>query len=333
MISLKDIARTCNVSESTVSKALKGLPEIKAATRERIQEVARQYHYQPNANVQTIQTGRSRTIGIAYNNFHDPFAGAIMAGIHRKLHTCGYDSMVICWDMIVADASEVFSRFARRRADGLLVFPMAQLPTPFYINELRNFHSPVILLDQTWPDNEFSFVGSDNRTGAGLAVRHLVERGITAIGMIGSFGISSGRERYEGFCAALQDCGLPIRPEWQVDVSTCLEHGYLAIRRLLEQPDRPLGLVCFNDYLAFEAQAAAADLGLTIPDDLSLIGFGDLFLCTRMRPQLTTIAQHPEDIGCRAAELLLQKIASPEAAAVRQEIRLPVELISRQTVR
>jgi len=333
MISLKDIARTCNVSESTVSKALKGLPEIKAATRERIQQVARQFHYQPNANVQTIQTGRSRTIGIAYNNFHDPFAGAILAGIHRELHARGYDSMVICWDMIVADAGQVFSRFARRRTDGLLVFPMAQLPSSFYINELRNFHSPVILLDQTWPDNEFSFVGSDNQGGAAMAVRHLAERGITAIGMIGSYGISSGRERYDGFCAAMKECGLEIRPEWHVDVSECLDYGYPAIRRLLERPDRPQGLVCFNDYLAFEAEAAAADVGLKVPADLSLIGFGDLFLCSRMRPQLTTIAQYPENIGRRAAELLLEKIENPATAKARQEIRLPVELISRQSVR
>ena len=217
MISLKDIAKICDVSESTVSKALKLRPEIKASTRERILQVARQYNYQPNAMVESIQTGRSRTIGIAYNNFTDSFAGEIMRGILDCLHPNGYDIMVICWDKIVAEGADVLSRFSRRRVDGLLIFPMAKLPTPFYLNELRNFHSPVIVIDQTWPGNEFSFVGSDHRQGAVIATEHMISRGITNIGCIYCSQINSGQERHAGFQEAMSRHGLPIRQ------SACLE--------------------------------------------------------------------------------------------------------------
>ena len=107
MISMKEIGRICGVAESTVSKALRGHAGIKLATRERIQEVARQYGYQPNAMVECMQTGKSRSIGIACNNFQCQFSGAIMDGIHQALHEYGYDSYVISWDRLVKDGVDL----------------------------------------------------------------------------------------------------------------------------------------------------------------------------------------------------------------------------------
>ena len=103
MISLKEIGRICGLSESTVSKALKGNPAIRRATVERVTEVARKYGYQPNAAVQCMQTGQSRSIGIAYNNFCCQFAGQVMEGIQQVLHENNYDSFVIQWDKLVKD--------------------------------------------------------------------------------------------------------------------------------------------------------------------------------------------------------------------------------------
>ena len=333
MISLKDIARICNVSESTVSKALKQRPEIKAATRERIQMVARQNNYQPNAIVESIQTGRSRTIGIAYNNFVDSFAGGIMAGILNHLHAGGYDVMVICWDLIVAEGADVLSRFSRRRVDGLLIFPMARLPSPFYLGELRNFHNPIVVIDQTWPGNEFTFVGSDHRRGAIMATEHLIGRGVTNIGSIYCSYTSSGQERYTGFQETMARHGLPIRETGCLDLKDCFENNYDRIRAILDRPDRPEGLVCFNDYCAFEAAAVARDLGIAIPEQLSLVGFGNLPLSSLMRPRLTTVAQFPEAIGHQAATLLMQAIGHKGQTAPPQESRTAVELIVRDSVR
>lgn len=333
MISLKDIARICDVSESTVSKALKGRPEIKAATRERIEMVAKRYNYQPNAIVESIQTGRSRTIGIAYNNFDDSFSGAIMNSILRCLHQSNYDVMVICWDLIVAEGAGVLSRFSRRRVDGLLLFPMAQLPSPFYLKELQNFHSPVVVIDQTWAGNEFNFVGSDNFGGANLAVDHLISRGITRIGCISNRGISSGQERFSGFQEAMARHGLTVRQSDCVNIDDCFADNQAIIRPLLDRPDHPEALVCFNDYLALEAASAAADLGMNVPRELSLVGFGKLPLGTRMRPQLSTVDQFPEEIGSRATEILLEAIESQNTVIQPQNIRIPVKLLERASVR
>ena len=124
MISMKEIGKICGVTESTVSKALRGHAGIKQATRERVAEVARKYGYQPNAMVECMQTGKSRSIGIACNNFQCMFTGAVMDGIHKTLHDYGYDSYVICWDRLVKDDIDLLSRFVRRRVDGLLLLPM-----------------------------------------------------------------------------------------------------------------------------------------------------------------------------------------------------------------
>ena len=333
MISLKDIAQICDVSESTVSKALKQRPEIKRATRERIMSVARQYNYQPNAMVESIQTGRSRTIGIAYNNFTDSFAGEVMSGIIDCLHSQGYDIMVICWDKIVAEGTDVLSRFSRRRVDGLLIFPMAKLPSAFYQNELRSFHNPVVVIDQTWQGNEFSFVGSNHRQGALMATEYMISRGIANIGCIYCSQINSGQERYIGYQEAMARHGVAIRKSACLDLETRYENNYDRIRALLEQPERPEGLICFNDYCALEVNAVAYDLGIAIPEQLSLIGFGNLPLSSRMRPRLTTVEQFSRDIGNQAARQLIEAINTGKNGVAPQEIRMPVELVVRDSVR
>ncbi len=333
MVSLKDIANVCNVSESTVSKALKGHPMIKLGTRKKIQEVALKYNYQPNALVESMQTGRSKTIGIAYNNFYDSFAGGILTGVFEKLCAAGYETMIICWDVLVSHEAQVFSRFSRRRVDGLLFFPPMKIPGSNYLKELRDFHNPIVVIDQTWPGNEFNYVGSDNVRGAALATEHMIERGISNIGFIKYSVVSSGTERWQGFVETMQKHGLPVKDSWCVDVGNLPNYGYELILKMLSKSDRPEGLVCFNDNCAYQAMAAANELGIRIPEDLSLIGFGDIMLSSIMRPKLTTVKQFPEDIGRKAADILLESIKRRDEPYVPQSILMPEELICRDSVR
>ena len=332
MISLKEIGRICGLAESTVSKALKDHPLIKEETRRRVQEVARQYNYQPNALVKSLQSGHSRTVGIAYNNFRDGFAGSIMNGIMERMDEAGYETLIICWDMIVSKGEQLLSRFSQRRVDGLLLFPTAKLPSPEYLKELRAFQKPVVLIDQTWPGNEFSYVGSDNVGGAALATRHLIERGHRRIGFVRNSGVSTGQERWEGFLLEMRRHSLPVIEELCPDIQGDIDYGYGIIRSSLENKLRPEAFICFNDYCAFNVIRAAGELGIKIPEELSVLGFGDLpVLPTLMNPALSTMNQQPEEIGRKAAAMLLNSIeGGPEA---RQELRLPMLLMERGTVK
>ena len=218
MISMKEIGKICGVTESTVSKALRGHAGIKQATRERVAEVARKYGYQPNAMVECMQTGRSRSIGIACNNFQCMFTGAVMDGIHKTLHDYGYDSYVICWDKLVKDKIDLLSRFARRRVDGLLLLPMEHLPEAVHVAALRAFHNPVVLIDQVWNGAEFDYVGSDNRGGMATLVERLIAAGHRKIGSVFFSEVSSGEERKAGFLDAMFRHNLPVDARFLFEV-------------------------------------------------------------------------------------------------------------------
>lgn len=330
MISLKEIGRICGVAESTVSKALKDHPGIKLATRRRIQEVASKHNYQPNAMVQCIQSGKSKSIGIAYNCFKDPFAGAVLDSIYKSLYHHGYDSLVIPWDMMVRDNANIFTRFSRRRVDGMLMFPMAQKIKPEYRKQLKMFHNPIVLIDQTWPDNEFDYVGSDNHGGAYAATTELIERGYRTIGALTHTSVSSGEERLTGFCAAMADHGMSIKEEHILDVGDVPGACYKVARQMLKRKDRPEAMVCFNDNAAMELLATASDLGISVPDELAIVGFGDLPTASIVRPAITTVAQYPEKIGETAVELILERLKNTDAAP-RSRI-IPSELIIRDSI-
>lgn len=328
MISMKEIGKICGVTESTVSKALRGHAGIKQATRERVAEVARKYGYQPNAMVECMQTGKSRSIGIACNNFQCQFSGAIMDGIHQALHEYGYDSYVISWDRLVKDGVDLLSRFSRRRVDGLLLLPMGEPPTPSHIAQLHSFHNPVVLIDQVWGSCDFDYVGTDNRAAMAALVGELFERGYRKIGAVLFSRVSSGEERRAGFLDAMFSRSLPVDGRFLCEVTNSRYGNYEQIRNLLKMPDRPEALVCFNDYLANDALNVAYDLGIRVPEELAITGFGNLPLCEKLRPQLTTADQQAETIGCTAARLLLERITGGETGP-RREIRLPAQPVLR----
>ena len=332
MISLKEIGKICGLAESTVSKALKQAPGIKKETAARVMNVARQYGYQPNAMVECIQTGRSRSIGIAFNKFQCEFAGAVMEGIHQTLHEYEYDSYLISWDRLVKDKVDLLSRFSRRRVDGLLLFPMAEPPTPEQISDLNRFHNPVVLIDGRLPGNNFDHVGADNRSIFPTIIKYLKEEGYRNIGIVSYTRNENGRERRAAFLETMAEFNLPVNARACVDLSDCWNEAYDAAKRLLsDRKNRPDALLCFNDYVANDVLDAACDLGIRVPEELGIIGFGNLPLTKRVRPRLATVDQYPGRIGQIAAELLLSRINGKEKGA-RKNIILPTDFIPRDSI-
>lgn len=332
MISLKGIGKICGVSESTVSKALKRNPGIKKETIDRVMEVARKYGYQPNAMVECIQTGRSRSIGIAFNKFQCEYAGAVMEGIHQVLHEYEYDAYLISWDRLVKDKVDLLSRFSRRRVDGLLLFPMALPPTSEQIKDLNRFHNPVVLIDSDWPGNNFDHVGADNRSVFPEIIKYLINQGRKKIGTISYTLATTGEERRSAFLDSMAEFNMPVNARHCLDLSDCWNEAYDAAKKLLaDKRNRPDALICFNDYVANDVLNAALDLGIQVPEELALVGFGNLPLTLRTRPRLATVDQYPCEIGRRAATLLLDRITGKETGT-RQDIAIPTTFIVRESI-
>lgn len=335
MVSLNRISEICGVSLGTVSKALSGKPGVGDATRERILSVAREHNYRPNRLVHAIQRGRSMMVGVTCSQFDDEFAGKIVAGIFEALYQDHYDAMVIQWERSVQDGVRALSNLAGRRVDGILMFPPAAYPEGAYLDELRSFPNPIVVVDQTWPGCGYDLVGSQDVEGAFAATEHLIELGHRRIAHLGFSHGSTGRDRLKGFQDAMIRHGVAIHEKWLRDLQSYpSEEPYELTRELLSGPDRPTAIMAFNDEVALQAMAAAADLGLSVPGDLSITGFGDLSVVRHVRPQITTVTQDPREIGRRAAKLLIKRIEEKhenQAAPAATQDRLPARLIVRQS--
>jgi DNA-binding LacI/PurR family transcriptional regulator len=331
MASLAEISRICGVSLGATSKALSGKPGVSDATRQRILSVAAQHNYRPNRLVHAIQSGRSMTVGLTCNDFRDDFSGRIIEGMLEVLYGADYDAIVISWDLCVHEGEKVLRTFAERRVDGLLMFPPADQPSQAYLQELKNFHRPIVVVDQTFAGvDDYDFVGSQDFEGGVLAAEHLISLGHRNIANLFHSKTSTGRARLEGFRSAMQRHGLATRDRWMCEI----EHygtaeTYAHAKTVLSDENRPSAIVAFNDWVAMDVLAAAHDLGLSVPDDVSVIGFADLKLASVVRPRLTTIAQDPLQIGRRAAGRLLQllnveKSTTPQTGPAVD--RVPVKL-------
>ncbi|WP_043589162.1 LacI family DNA-binding transcriptional regulator [Geminisphaera colitermitum] len=309
MPSLAEISRICGVSLGATSKALSGKPGVSDATRQRILSVASKYNYRPNRLVHAIQSGRSMTVGLTCNDFRSDFPGRIIEGMLEVLYGADYDAIVISWDLCVRGGEQVLQTFAERRVDGLLMFPPADQPSQAYLQELRNFRRPIVVVDQTFAGCEgFDFVGSQDFEGGVLATEHLLSLGHRRIANICHRKTSTGRARLEGFQHAMARHGVTVYEKWIREIVHYGSDEPLSLARELLAGgggERPTAILCFNDWVALDAMAAAQDAGLRVPADVSVVGFADLRASTSVRPRLTTVAQDPVEIGRRAATRLL----------------------------
>lgn len=316
MSSLAQIARICGVSLGATSKALSGKAGVSEATRQRILSVAAQHNYRPNRLVHAIQSGRSMTVGLTCNDFRDDFSGRIVEGMLEVLYDAHYDAIVISWDLCVHEGETVLRTFAERRVDGLLMFPPADQPSQAYLQELKSFHRPIVVVDQTFAGvDDYDFVGSQDYEGGELATGHLIASGHKNIANIYHRKTSTGRARLEGFRNTMQKHGLVVRDQWMREIQRYgTDEAYGHAKALLGGKNPPSAIIAFNDWVAMDVLAAAHDLGLSVPADVSVVGFADLKLASVVRPRLTTIAQDPLLIGRRAAGRLLQLLRDEQNA-------------------
>lgn len=337
MVRLKEIANLCGVSEGTASKALRGKFGVNELTRQRVVSVASRYNYVPNHVVHAIQTGRTMTVGIACNDFANEFSGLILSGVLRRLFQDNYAGIIISWDLSVHEGERLLLNLAERRVDGILMFPPADTPSEAHLSELRAVHGPVVVIDQIWRGCPYDFVGSDDLHGAAAVTEHLIQLGHRRIANLHYSQVSSGRERMEGFRQAMFKHGVAIHDRWLREIPRYEHEGdaaYDRARELLSMEDRPSALVCFNDHVAVQAMAAAVDLGIRVPQELSVAGFADLTIAQRVRPRLTTVAQDPLNIGTQTAELMLERLQQQrngDGKDSKRRLLLPTRLVVRDS--
>jgi DNA-binding LacI/PurR family transcriptional regulator len=303
MISIKDIARAAGVSHSTVSRALRNSPLVNARTAALVHRIAKKQKYVASAVARSLVTQRTNTIGIVVTSIADPFAGEVVGGIEECALADNYSVILAASHGDPDREFRTVQSLHERRVDGVIV--MASRVGVWYRSLLAGLKSPIVLIN-SHHRGEFSHsVRIDNVGAAKIATSHLVELGHRCIGYIGDeFGFQSDAERFSGYQKALKEAGLPFDAGRVVYGDGTPVRGRDAMFQLLSLEEPPTAVFCYNDREALGAMRAVRERGLRVPDDISIVGFDDLFLSSYTDPPLTTIKQPKHEMGRQATQML-----------------------------
>ncbi len=326
-VSIKDIAHAARVSHSTVSRALHHSPLVNGETGDRIRQIARRMGYRPSAVARSLVTNKTWTIGVVVTTIADPFIAELVSGIEEKANDHGYSVFLANSNADPEREMKVVHSFHERRVDGIVV--TASRVGALYLPLLTELEAPIVLINNQYP-GEFAYsVVIDNIEASRAATEHLIQLGHKRIAYIGDRqGFQSDTERYTGYRQALDLAGLSFLPELVVDGDGKAESGGAAIELLLKLPEKPTAIFCYNDMTALGALRAIRDHGLSVPGDLSLVGFDDLFIASYLEPRLTTVRQPRRQMGAMAMEMLLKLFSGQPVEA---SVKVSGELIVRES--
>jgi len=316
---INDIARLANVSKKTVSRVINESPFVREETRTRIAEIMQRVGYTPDPQARGLAFRRSFLIGLIYDNPNAPYVINIQEGALAALRRMGYELVVHPCDRsgekFLTDIRDLISR---QKLDGVILLPPvsegAALP-----ELLKKLRCPYVRVLSAPLDEQENLVLSMDRQSAAEVAEHLAKLGHTRIAMVvGPPTYRSSLERLSGFSNALTERGLTLLPEYIAEGAYTFESGAACAELLLSRVPRPTAIFAGNDETAAGVYRTAYLRGLKIPDDLTVIGFDDSPLASRLCPSLTTMRQPIRDMGRLAAEKVMAKIANldgPPSAA------------------
>ncbi len=327
-ITIFDIAKDSGVSYSTVSRVLNGFEFVKESTRQRVLDSANRLGYVANLSARSLAGGRSNIIGIVVPGLDNGYIGEIVRGVDEELNRASYDIMLYTTHRHQGRESAYIQQIANGLTEGVLI--VVPLATTEYAEALREQNFPYVLIDQADALDRSWIVDCTNFQGAYEATEYLIQLGHQRIGFItGLMQIASASERLEGYKAALRDNNLPCDETLIVQGDYLQSSGYQAAQTLLALPQRPTAIFASNDLEALGAMQAIREHGLSIPDDISLMGFDDIPQASMTHPTLTTVRQPLDTMGRVAARLLLEHIENPQKQPRR--VTMATKLIVRDS--
>lgn len=331
-VTMMDIARDLEVSVVTVSKALRNQGKISAATRQRVLRRAKQLNYQMNWVARSLVTRRTYTIGLLLPEFTHSFFAEVARAAAQTLRPHGYHVITSYFDEDPGlELSEADSLLARQ-VDGLIIASAQPVHSLDLFRRIQERNVPYVLVDRPIPGLHASFVGADNLAIGRLATEHLVKRGCCRIAHLRGPAIGIARERFEGYRRALAKHGWPVSIRYVVAAGHEDETGYEGMRRLLEVRPIPDGVFCFNDPVAIGGIKAIREAGFRVPQDIAVVGAGNVHYSDLLAVPLTTVDQGTRQMGIHAAEILLERIGQTRSLRPRK-ILIPPKLVERESTR
>jgi LacI family transcriptional regulator len=327
----KDIAKLAQVSQATVSLVLNGISDtsVPQVTQRKVLRAAKTLGYVPNRVAQSLRTQQTKTIACIVPDITNPFYPALERGAQKSAEINGYDILIYNTDGLPAKERKCLDRLLEGRVDGVIgVFFHL---TARDLRVLLDRKIAVVRIESSpkktgsWPlDNLFV----DNARGAKAGTEYLITRGHRRIAMIAGSG-GPERNRVRGYLEALDEAGL--KPQLVSRDQFNEESGYRSTKQILSAAARPTAIFAGNDLMAFGAMTAIREAKLTIPQDIALMGFDDIFAARFVTPPLSTISQFQYELGRVAAEMVLERIDQLPPGTPGRQREMPFEVVKRQS--
>lgn len=323
-----DVAKEAGVSIATISNAINGKGKVSKKRREQILKIIEQLNYQPSVIASALMGKKTFTLGLLIPDISNPFFAEIARAIEDQAHHSGYSVIICSTDNKDERVERYISLLEQKSVDGIIIG--TGIENLDILLRLQTRSVPFVMIARETAALAVDTVVADDYIGGILAAQHLTELGHRQLAILcENLKVSSSRERIRGFKQGLMEMNIPFDDNNIVTCEYLVEEGRRGAYELLHRPEKPTAIFCCNDLLAIGAMQVAKQIGIKVPDDLSIVGFDDTILAGVTDPPLTTIAQPIERMGKQAFNLLIDNLMNSES--VKQRIVLRPELIIRHS--
>ena len=326
-VTLEDIAEKLNVSKVTVSKALRGHPDISAETAKKIKKTAREMGYSPNFWARNLSSNRSNAVGVVIPKIAHHFFGSVIEGIYDAAFEHNYEVILTISQENPERELKHINTLLSMRVDGLLI-SLTQLTKDYEVFKILKTRGVAVTFMDRVPKLEgFNMVVADDYGGAHAATSHAISIGYKKIAHLAGFQHTNiGKERFQGFADAMNENRLKTRKEWIVYGGFGEDDGYKGFMKLYESGEMPECVFAVTFPVAFGMYKAAGELGVRIPDDIDIVCFGNSGVNQFLSPPMSYVDQPTHELGRRAFELTLENIKQ-KGQSVPQYVKLPTRLV------
>ena len=337
---LSDIAATIGVAPMTVSRVVNGNGYVSELTRQKVLKAVKVMNYRRNGLARNLKRQRTETVGLVLGDISNPYSTELANAVRESLSARGYNLFICISEHSAKEDITAFESLVDHNVDGIIVATRSNPEGDEHLREIADRHMPVVVVGRDFYHVSVDSIAADNLTGGFEATQHLIDLGHRRIGFIGAgFSNRGSLKRLQGYLDALEQHGIDIderlitgRREEVSEIPgySTEKMGYEGMKRLLSLPNRPTAVFARNDFTAVGAMTAIKEAGLSIPDDIAIVGFDDIPLAMHTTPPLTTVRQPMRVQGQFAAEMLLRRIAGDDEIE-RNERIMNCELIIRES--
>lgn len=332
MSSLREVAKFSNVSTATVSRVINNDPKVSAKTKQRVEAVIQQLNYLPNRVAQRLRSShrKAKLIGLVIPDIQNPFYVDVVRGIEEFSYQNGFAVMIGNFGQDENREQLYLDLLQSENVDGFIVAPALQRDDK--VRELVNKDFPLVCIDRELHNSDSDVVRVDNAQGAYNAIEHLLRLGHRRIGVIsGNLSIQTYIDRLEGYKRALAEYNIEFDPELVYVKGSDFVSGVELTNEILDldKAVRPTAIFTANNLITLGSLEAIHKRGIRIPEDISIVGFDDMYWSSSLNPPLTAVFQPGFEIGRMAADLLNQRILNPQKP--KENIVMKTKLMIRRS--